>query len=232
MKRLGLIGGMGPESTIEYYKGIVYGIQKRGGVNTQFPELTIESINIFKMLSYCNARDHDSLVQYLLSAIHRTYKSGAEVAALAANTPHIVFESLKEKSPIPLISIVTATRDEVYKLGLKKVGLIGTQFTMNESFFYLPFKEQSIGLVCPSESDKKIINSIIVDELECGIFNAHSKCIIVDVIERMALEQGISAVILGCTELPLLLNDCDIGTICLNTLQIHVSAIIDAILDS
>ena len=230
MKKLGLIGGMGPESTTEYYKGIVYGFQNRLGVDNQFPELIIESIDIFKMLSLCNSEQYDLLAQYLHNAVEHVYNSGAEFAALAANTPHIVFDSIQKASPIPLISIVKATRDRVFDLGLKKVGLIGTKFTMQKDFFRAPFLEQSIDIYCPSKTNQAIIDRIIVDELERGVITTQSHTSIVSIIENMIDEHGIEGIIIGCTELPLIVKESDIKTIYLDTMQIHVNAIIDSML--
>lgn len=134
MKKLGLIGGMGPESTIPYYRDIVYGVQKALGKPT-FPELSIESVNVFKVLGLCGEKKYDELTEYLMSAIRNLSNSGADFAALSANTPHIVFDRLNEQSPIPLISIVEATCEEANRRGLKKIGLLGTIFTMTGEFF-------------------------------------------------------------------------------------------------
>ena len=108
MKKLGLVGGMGPESTIPYYHDIVYGVQEAMGKSI-FPELSIESVNVFNVLKLCDEKKYDELTEYLMRAINNLVKSGAEFAALSANTPHIVFDRLKEQSPIPLISIVETT---------------------------------------------------------------------------------------------------------------------------
>lgn len=134
MKKLGLVGGMGPESTIPYYHDIVYGVQEAMGKSI-FPELSIESVNVFNVLKLCDEKKYDELTEYLMRAINNLVKSGAEFAALSANTPHIVFDRLKEQSPIPLISIVETTCEEAKHRELKKIGLLGTIFTMTEEFF-------------------------------------------------------------------------------------------------
>lgn len=108
MKKVGLVGGMGPEPTIPYYRDIVYGVQKALG-KSLLPELTIESVNVFKVLNLCDEKKYDELAEYLIGAINNLAESGADFAALSANTSHIVFDKLKEQSPIPLISIVEAT---------------------------------------------------------------------------------------------------------------------------
>ena len=129
MKKLGLVGGMGPESTIPYYHDIVYGVQNRIGKNF-FPNLTIESVNVFDVLRLCDEQKYDELTDYLMQAIKSLIKSGADFVALSANTPHIVFDRLKEQSTVPLVSIVEVTRDEAIRLNKRKLGLLGTIFTM------------------------------------------------------------------------------------------------------
>ena len=143
MKKLGLVGGMGPESTIPYYHDIVYSVQKKLG-KSQFPEISIESVDLFKVTGYCASKEYDKLVDYLFKAIDNLTKSGCDFAALSANTPHIVFDELKKKSKIPLISIIEATADEAQKKSMKKIGLLGTVFTMEGDFFKKPFIDKNI----------------------------------------------------------------------------------------
>lgn len=148
MKKLGLVGGMGPESTIPYYHDIVYGVQEALGQSV-FPELSIESVNVFDVLRLCGEQKYDELTEYLMNAINNLVKSGADFAALSANTPHIVFDRLKEKSQIPLISIVEATCEEAKHRELKKIGLLGTIFTMEGEFFKASFLKNGIQVVIP-----------------------------------------------------------------------------------
>lgn len=230
MKKLGLVGGMGPESTIPYYHDIVYGVQE--ALNKPlFPELSIESVNVFYVLQLCGEKKYDELTEYLLKAIHNLARSGADFAALSANTPHIVFDRLKEQSPIPLISIVEATYEEANHRQLKKIGLLGTIFTMTGEFFKTPFVNNGIQVVIPSESEMEMINEKISAELELGIVKEETLLIFQNVITRMKNEDGIEAIVLGCTELPLLLNDKVSPVPCLDTMQIHISSIVKAILE-
>ena len=110
MKKLGLVAGMGPESTISYYHSIVYGVQEKVGEDFS-PNITIKSINVYQILQLCEAKKNDELVDYLMQAIYNLASCGAEFGSLSANTPHIVFKTLKERSPIELVSIIDATRD-------------------------------------------------------------------------------------------------------------------------
>ena len=228
MKKLGLVGGMGPESTIPYYHDIVYGVQEALGESI-FPELSIESVNVFEILRLCRERQYDKLTEYLLGAINNLAKSGADFAALSANTPHIVFDKLKEQSPIPLISIVEATCEEAKLRGLKKIGLLGTIFTMTGEFFKAPFVKNGIQIIVPTESEIELVNDKISTELELGIVKEETLLFFQKVISRMKDEDGIEAIVLGCTELPLLLNDEVSPVPCLDTMQIHVRSIIKTI---
>ena len=230
MKKLGLIGGMGPESTIPYYHDIVYGVQEAIGEQA-FPELTIESVNVFKVLELCKEQKYDELTKYLMRAIDNLAKSGADFAALSANTPHIVFDRLKEQSPIPLISIVEATCEEAKRRGLKKIGLLGTIFTMTGEFFRFPFVQNGIEVIVPTESEMGLINEKISTELELGIVKDETLIAFQQIITRMRDEDGIEAIVLGCTELPLLLNDEVSPVPCLDTMQIHIQEIVKTILD-
>ena len=230
MKKLGLIGGMGPESTIPYYHDIVYGVQETLGESV-FPELTIESVNVFKVLGLCKEQKYDELTEYLMDAIRNLAKSGADFAALSANTPHIVFDRLKEQSQIPLISIVEATCEEAKRRGLKKIGLLGTIFTMTGEFFRFPFVQNGIEVIIPTESEMELINEKISTELELGIVKDETLTAFQQIITRMRDEGGIEAIVLGCTELPLLLNDGVSPVPCLDTMQIHIQEIVKTILD-
>lgn len=230
MKKLGLVGGMGPESTIPYYHNIVYGVQK--ALNKPlFPELTIESVNVFKVLKLCDEKKYDELTEYLMCAISNLARCGADFAVLSANTPHIVFDRLKEQSAIPLISIVEATCEEAKRRELKKIGLLGTIFTMTGEFFKEPFVQNGIQVVIPSEREMEMINEKISRELEVGIVKEETLFSFQKVINRMKNVDGIEAIVLGCTELPLLLNDEVSSVPCLDTMQIHISAIVKTILN-
>lgn len=221
---------MGPESTIPYYHDIVYGVQETMGKSI-FPELSIESVDVFTVLKLCDEKKYDELTEYLMSAINNLARSGAEFAALSANTPHIVFDRLREQSPIPLISIVEATCEEAKHRKLKKIGLLGTVFTMTGEFFKAPFVKNGIQVVIPTENEIKMVNEKISTELELGVVKEETLLLFQNVINRMKDENGIEAIVLGCTELPLLLNDEVSSVPCLDTMQIHISSIIKTILD-
>lgn len=230
MKKLGLVGGTGPESTVPYYQGIVYGVQEKVGEKF-FPNLTIESVNVFDVLQLCSEEKYDELTDYLMTAINNLVNSGADFVALSANTSHIVFDRLQEKSPVPLVSIVEATKDEALRLNKNKLGLFGTIFTMKGEFFKKPFTDSNIEIILPTEEEMEYINHKISTELELGIVKEETQRNFCEIIERMKNENGIEAIILGCTELPLILND-EVSPIqCLDTMKIHINTLIDMIVE-
>lgn len=229
MKKLGLVGGMGPESTIPYYHDIVYGVQKRMGRQI-FPNMTMESLDVFRVLSLCKEEKYDELTEYLLGALNHLKAAGADFGALAANTPHIVFDRLKELSPIPLLNIVEVTAEEAERRGLKKIGLIGTAFTMQQEFFKKPFQEKKIEIIVPKGEQMEYVHQKISSELELGIVNPNTLEGFQKIIQQMKEQEQIQAVVLGCTELPMLLNDNVSPVTCLDTMQIHIQAIVDEIL--
>lgn len=230
MKKLGLVGGIGPESTIPYYHDIVYGVQEKVGKDF-FPNLTIESVNVFEVLYLCGEKKYDELTEYLMAAIDNLIKSGADFVALSANTPHIVFDRLKEQSAVPMVSIIEATRDEAIRWNKRKLGLLGTIFTMTGDFFKEPFCNSGIEIVVPTMEEMDFINEKISSELELGIVREDTLRSFQKMIERMKEENGIEAVILGCTELPLLLNDEVSPVPCLDTMKIHIETLVDMIME-
>lgn len=230
MKKLGLVGGMGPESTIPYYHDIVYGVQNKVGRNF-FPNLTIESVNVFDVLRLCSEEKYGELTDYLMNAINNLVNCGADFVALSANTPHIVFDNLQEKSTVPLVSIIETTRNEAIRLNKRKLGLLGTIFTMKSDFFKTPFGDSNIEIVIPTTEEMEFINKKISSELELGITKEETLEHFQKIIERMKEECGIEAIILGCTELPLILNDEVSPVPCLDTMKIHIEALIDMIVE-
>ena len=230
MKKLGLVGGMGVESTIPYYHDIVYGVQNKIGKKF-FPNITIESVNVFDVLGLCSEQKYDELTDYLMQAIKNLTTSGADFIALSANTPHIVFDRLQNISTVPLVSIVEATRNEAIRLNKHKLGLLGTIFTMTEDFFKKPFYNSNIEIITPTAEEMEYINLKISSELEFGVIKEETLQGFQKIIKRMQQEDSIEAVILGCTELPLLLND-EVSPIpCLDTMKIHIQLLIDLIVE-
>lgn len=230
MKKLGLIGGVGPESTIPYYRGIVNGVKDRVG-KPYLPPLTIESLSCFEVIRMSSEGDTDGLTAYLLSGIRNLAAAGAEVGALACNTGHLVFDELQKVSPIPLVSIVEAACAEAVRRGYRKVGLMGTSATMEADFFKAPFRKAGIEVVTPTAEERAYLADHILNELEMGIVRDQTAAHILKIMERMAKERQIEAVVLGCTELPLLFEGCTTPVPLLDTMQIHINALINTVME-
>lgn len=228
MKKLGLIGGTGPESTLLYYRKFVYEANRRIG-DTFFPNLTIESINVYDVLEMCSRQDYPALVNYLATAIDNLVAAGAEIVALTGNTPHIVFHELEAYAPVPLVSIIDSTCTEAQNQGINKIGLLGTRFTMEADFFKKPFADAGIAVVIPHADEISYIADKIHDELERGIVEPQTRDRFISIIQRMSQNDGIEAIILGCTELPILFADTTLPVKALDTVDIHIAALFKAL---
>ncbi len=230
MKKLGLIGGTGPESTIAYYKGIEYGVQQRSGCSF-FPNLTIESLSVFDVLDFCERQDYTGLTEYLLKGIRNLAAAGAECAALTGITPHIVFDELAASSSIPLISMVDTARDHAAVCGYKKICLLGTLPTMDGTFFQNSFAKRGIEVVTPNAEEKRCIETKIETELEFGKVLPETQQTFRKIVDRIIREEKVQAVVLGCTELPLVFRDIELSVPYIDVMQIHIGALIQTILE-
>ena len=227
MKKVGIIGGMGPESTVDYYQLIISKFQEKVGSRETLPELYINSINMYKMFELIKDEKTEQLVNYLAKAAQKLEYMGADFIVMAANTPHIVFGQVKQQINIPMISIVEETYSESHKFNLKKVGLIGTQFTMEHDFFKKPFLKHNLDIAVPTHNEQAYIHQKIVEELEHGIVKNETKREFLDIIHRMIDKESIQGIILGCTELPMLIKKDDLNIHILNTTEIHVNKIVE-----
>lgn len=229
MKKLGLVGGMGPESTMVYYHDILHGVNHRSGHNT-FPPILIDSVDLYEMLEYCKS-DPERLTDLLVNSIEHLKSAGAEVVALTSNTSHMVFDQVKSEIDLPIVSILDTTCAEVIRLGYKKVGLLGTTFTMEGKFFKKPFTKAGINLFTPEPKLRRYVDEKITTELEMGIVKEDTYQEFCSMIRHMQDHQGIEALILGCTELPLLFQGRVSPIPLLDTMDLHVKALIDIILE-
>jgi aspartate racemase len=220
-KTLGIIGGIGPESTIDYYRQVIAALRNRDDA----PSVVINSIDVNRMLALVAAGDRASLTQYLLEAVHVLARAGATLGLLAANTPHIVFDELRERSPVPLVSIVEATCDAVRARGLQKVGLIGTRFTMLGGFYSSMFAREGIALITPGSDDQEFIHERYMTELVQGRFLPATRDELLAIVARMRKSDAIQGLVLGGTELSLILADESYeGIPVFNTTRIHVQS--------
>ena len=226
MKKLGLIGGTGPESTLEYYRQIEYGVREKTG---RFPNLVIESLSVFDVLRFCAEKDDAGLAAYLLGGFQCLHDAGADFACLTGITPHIVFDQLSERAPLPLVSIVDTACERAVERGYSKIALLGTYPTMTGTFFQKPFAARGIRVVTPSEAEMRYIGEKIETELELARIVPETQRNLRGIADRLAAEEQAQAIVLGCTELPLILNDSLTAVPCLDVMRIHIEKLISMI---
>jgi len=225
VKTIGIVGGMGPESTIDYYR-LLIGAYRERIPDGSYPPIVINSICLKKMLGMVEANDLAHLSDWLVAEVKKLSNAGAEIGLLASNTPHIVFDELSRRSPIPLVSIVEATCEAAQRLRLTKLGLFGSRFTMQSGFYADVFSRKGIELAVPAQDEQIWIHAHYMDELVCGIFLPETRDKFVAIAKRMRVQDGIEGLILGGTELPLLLRDVDCGMPFLDTAKLHVNAVL------
>src|SRR6266568_902769 len=224
MKTLGIVGGLGPESTLDYYQRIIalYRERQRDG---SYPQFIINSVDLKKGLDFMAASDLAGMAAYLLEEIRKLARAGADFGLIAANTPHIVFEDVAPKSPIPLISIVEATCTAAKAQKLKRLALFGTRYTMQATFYPKVFSREGIELLVPDPQDQDYIHDKYLSELVPGKFWPETRADLLAIIDRMKAESDVDGVILAGTELPLILHgETHNGIPLLDTTKIHVEA--------
>jgi aspartate racemase len=232
MKTVGIIGGLGPESTVEYYRLIIesYREQNRDG---SYPSIFINSIDLTKMRLLIEAGELAAVTDYLAGELRRLASAGADFGVLSANTPHIVFDELLPRSPIPLISIVETTCEAAKSSGLRRLGLFGTKFTMRAGFYQKAFSREGMTLVLPDAAEQEEIHDRYMGELVNGIFLPETHERLLEIARRLKNAEGIEGLILGGTELPLILRETDAdaaGLPLLDTTRIHVKRIVAQLL--
>ena len=230
MKIAGMIGGLGPESTVDYYRSIIARYRARnpdGG----YPSLIVNSLDLSKGIRLVDTGQLSELADYLAAGVEALVRAGAVFGFFSANTPHIVFDEVQRRSPIPLLSIVRAACDRAQAMGLKNVGLFGTGFTMKASFYPDEFQRAGIAIIRPKESEQDFIHQKYLNELLNGTFLPETRAELLRIARRMKVENGAEAMILAGTELPLLLRDSESSDIkFLDTTEIHVEVIVDELL--
>ncbi len=230
MTTAGIIGGIGPESTVEYYRLIVSAYLEREG-NGNYPGIIINSINMKKMLDLIGDNRFEEVTDYLVGEIQKLASAGADYAVLASNTPHIVFNEINRSSPLPLISIVEATCEVAVSRGMQRVGLFGTKFTMQGGFYDQIFSDQGITVISPEDNDQDYIHDTYMGELVKGIFRDETKKELLRIANTLKEKKDIQGLILGGTELPLILKKGDAeGIEFLDTTEIHVESIMRRLL--
>lgn len=221
---VGLVGGLGPESTIDYYRRIL-DAWAHDAPGTA-PSLVIDSLDVQRALQLV-ATDRPALIAYLLASVRRLAAAGVDFVALTANTPHVVFDDLADVSPVPLLSIVEVCAEAARDRGLRRLALLGTRFTMEAPFYPAVCARYGITIVTPSVADREWVHGYYVNELLRGVFREEVRARFVALVVQLRAEERIDGVILGGTELPLLLKGAEIaGVPALDTTALHVQAIV------
>lgn len=224
MALAGLVGGLGPESTIDYYRLLIEGWQARHPGT--LPRVVIDSLDVNEGIRLVRD-DRPGLVRYLLDSVRRLERAGCGFAAMAANTPHVVFDELAAASPIPMLSIVEATADAIEARGFRRVGLLGTGFTMNAGFYDAALDRRGIAVLVPSEERRAWLHDRYLGELLVGTFTDETRAGVTAIVRDWAERGSVDAVVLAGTELPLLIRaDALAGLPLLDTTRIHVEAIV------
>ena len=224
MKRIGLIGGLSPESTAHYYQIICREYNRQFG-QLNFPEMTIDSLNLQTLVRCFEINDWDSVAKILLGAIERLQKAGADFAAILANTPHNSYELIRNETPLPVVTIMEATAAALVSDNRKRVGLLGTRPTMEYGFFQKHFQSQGIETIVPNEAHRQELDRIIWEELSHGTIKPESRDVAQSMLNSLA-DSGAEAVILGCTELCLLIEPEHGPRTLYDTTDLHAMAIL------
>lgn len=229
MRKVGLVGGLGPASTLDYYRGINDGYRKRTNSDSN-PPMIIDSLNLAEAYSLVSNRQWPEFTSLFVRSLEALAAGGAEFAAIAANTAHIVIDEIDRQSPLPLVSIVDATCKYAQSKGCKSVVVFGTAFTMSSGLYTDALAKRGIEAFVPTEDEQKSIHGVIFPNLQEGIILPEDKKTVLAIASRMLSEKGADALVLGCTELPLIVQENDLDTLLLDTTQIHIDAILSCML--
>ena len=231
MKTLGIIGGIAPESTVEYYRQTIARYRERTA-GSDYPSIIINSIDLKRLLELVAVGRLAELTEYLLAELSRLVSAGAQVGLLASNTPHIVFSELRARCPLPLISIVEAAAGATRARGFRRVGLLGTRSTMESRFYPDVFATHGIEVIPPFPDERDYVHGRYVGELVNGVFRDDTRQGVLAILDRMRQRDRVEAVILGGTELPLLFREGPAPTLpLLDTTRIHVERAVEAMLE-
>jgi aspartate racemase len=221
-KRIGILGGMSPESTVAYYEYITRTYTERYG-DYGYPEILIYSVSFQPYVDWPNQDRWDLVARGLTEAGQKLVAAGAEVILIATNTMHHVFDEVQAGIAVPMLSLLDATAEAILARGLQTVGLLGTRFTMEKTFYQDALAPRGIAVLVPEAEDRAVVNRVIYEELVAGQIRDASRASFVAIIRRL-VERGAEGVILGCTEIPLLVSEADVQIPLLDTTTIHAEA--------
>jgi aspartate racemase len=224
-KTMGILGGTSPESTVEYYTYITREYVRRYGTFA-YPEILIYSVSFQKIVDWSNNKDYESIVVKLSEALNTLHRAGADFGLIAAVTLHIVYDKITANVEMPLLSIIDCTAERIRDDGLSTVGLLGTRTTMTEIFFMDGLRRKGINAIVPDKSDQQMISDILYNEVAKGVIKSDSRDKFVKVIETLKTKKA-EGIILGCTEIPLIVNQDDSELPLYNTTEIHANAALE-----
>jgi aspartate racemase len=221
-KKIGILGGMSPESTVEYYRYITRSYTERFG-DYGYPEIIIYSVSFQPYVDWPENDHWDMVARGLSEAAQKLEAAEADFIIIATNTMHLVFDEVQASVNIPMLSLLDAVGEAILARGIKTVGLLGTKFTMEKTFYQDALVRKGITVLVPDEGDREYVNGVIYNELVAGQIRDESRAGFVTVINKLA-ERGAAGVILGCTEIPLLVSEADAGMPLFDTTAIHAEA--------
>jgi aspartate racemase len=228
-KRIGIIGGMSPESTIKYYQYITRSYIKRYG-DYGYPEILIYSVSFQSYVDWPEQERWDLVAQGLSEAGRKLEAAGADLLLIATNTMHLVVDQVCAAVTVPVLSMLDVVADAVQACGMGTVGLLGTRFTMEKSFYQDALAGKGISVLVPDEEGRAYVNAVIYDELVAGQIRDASRAGYVAIIDDLAA-RGAKGVILGCTEIPLLVREEDVKLPLFDTTVLHAQAALDYALE-
>ena len=221
-KRIGILGGMSPESTVAYYEYITRTYTERFG-DYGYPEILIYSVSFQEYVDWPNQDRWDLVAEGLSQAGQKLVEAGADMLLIATNTMHLVFDEVQARVEVPMLSLLDATAEAILAQGLHTVGLLGTKFTMEKGFYQDALARRGITTLVPGADDREYVHRVIYDELVAGQIRDESRDSYVDIIQKL-VERGAQGIILGCTEIPLLVDEASAGIPLFDTTQIHAEA--------
>ena len=232
MKTVGMIGGIAPASTVEYYRLIVDGYHKQIG-DDSYPRIFINSVDLRKLIDLFEAKRFNDVVDYIVAELERLAPAGIDFGFISSNTPHIVFDEISARSPFPLLSLIDEVSQAAQARGFKRLGLFGTAFTVNSGIYPKAFAKGGMVVIPPSDPELAYIHEHYMNEFANGVFLPATRERLLEIAKEMKTREGIEALILGGTELPLILREEDspkAGIAFLDPIKIHASAIVARLL--
>lgn len=224
MKKIGLVGGIGPASTIEYYRELELLYQNTPQIN-RYPEIVIDSVDMAKHDKAIANKDYDLLAHYVLESLENLKSAGANILAITANTEHIVWDKICNKLPLPTVNLLEVVAQEIERRQYNRILILGTEWTMASKLFETKILQMGGNPITPCSEKRKEIGKLIYPNLEKGIVILGDKKRLIRIIAEYYDKFNIDAVLLGCTELPLMISDSDVNVPTINTTELHIREI-------